>query len=189
VRLFAALDLPDDVRGRLVRWGTGALGDPALRPIRPEALHLTLVFLGYVPEERVEEVTELLRATNAAAPELRFEPAPVPIPRRRPRLFAIDAPSEGAIAVQAELSGLLEAAGLYRPEKRPFWSHLTVARVRPESRGSTLPARVAAPPPDLPAPLLKPFRAVRLALYRSQLRPSGAEYVSLANVELPLPGG
>jgi len=188
-RLFAALDLPDALRDGLARWGAGALGDPALRPVRPAALHLTLVFLGYLPEARIEQVAELVRATEAAAPELRFEAVAVPIPRGRPRLFAIDAPSEGAIAVQADLSDRLEAAGLYRPEKRPFWPHLTVARVRPEERGSKRPARVGAPPEDLPAALLEPFRAVRLALYRSHLRPSGAEYVSLANVELPSPGG
>ena len=188
-RLFAALDLPDALRDGLARWGAGALGDPALRPLRPEALHLTLVFLGYLPEARIPQVAEIVRATDAAAPELRFEPAAVPIPRSRPRLFAIDAPSEGAIGVQADLAGRLESAGLYRPETRPFWPHLTVAKVRAEGGGSRRPARVATPPEDLPAPLLEPFRAVRLALYRSQLRPSGAEYVSLANVELPSPGG
>jgi len=188
-RLFVALDLPEAVRDRLASWQAAALRDPALRPVRPEALHMTLAFLGYLPEARIEAVTELVCSVTSGAVDARLEPAPVPLPRSRPRLFAIDAPSEGAIALQAELSGRLEAAGLYRPEKRPFWPHLTVARVRPERRGSTRPARVGTPPEDLPAALLEPFRAVRLALYRSHLRPSGAEYVSLANVELPSPGG
>ena len=41
----------------------------------------------------------------------------------------------------------------------------------------------------LPAALEQPFGSVRIALYRSNLRPQGAEYVSLANVELPPRGG
>ena len=32
-RLFAALDLPDDVRGRLEAWGARGFTDPALRPV------------------------------------------------------------------------------------------------------------------------------------------------------------
>jgi hypothetical protein len=45
--------------------------------------------------------------------------------------------------------------------------------------------RVEAPPGPLPAELLEPFGAVRVTLYRSRLRPSGAEYVSLAELDLP----
>jgi hypothetical protein len=47
---------------------------------------------------------------------------------------------------------------------------------------------VETPPGPLPKALLAPFRAVRVSLYRSLLRPSGAEYVSVAHVELPIAG-
>jgi 2'-5' RNA ligase len=49
-RLFVALDLPDAVREGLVAWGERELRDPALRPVRPEALHVTLAFLGWSSE-------------------------------------------------------------------------------------------------------------------------------------------
>ncbi len=45
--------------------------------------------------------------------------------------------------------------------------------------------RVETPPKALPTELLEPFGAVRVTLYRSNLRPSGAEYVSLAELDLP----
>ena len=45
-RLFVALDLPEAVRDGLAAWGRAELVDPALRPTRPESLHVTLVFLG-----------------------------------------------------------------------------------------------------------------------------------------------
>jgi hypothetical protein len=45
--------------------------------------------------------------------------------------------------------------------------------------------RVETPPKALPAELCEPFGAVRMTLYQSLLRPTGAEYVSLAELDLP----
>ena len=55
-RLFVALDLPQDVRAGLVDWQRTALADPALRVVRPEALHMTLIFLGYHPEKEIKKM-------------------------------------------------------------------------------------------------------------------------------------
>jgi hypothetical protein len=44
---------------------------------------------------------------------------------------------------------------------------------------------VEAPPGPLSAELLEPFGAVRMTLYRSRLRPTGAEYTPLAELDLP----
>jgi RNA 2',3'-cyclic 3'-phosphodiesterase len=197
-RLFVALDLPDEVRRGLARWQRRELTAEELRPARPEALHITLAFLGYHPERALDRIAAAATAVEAEAPEVRLLPDPVPVPRgRRPRLFAIDAESPGAIAVQAMVEANLVEAGFYEPEKRDFWPHLTVARVRSERRppGSggkkrrfARPMSVETPPGPLPKALLAPFRAVRVSLYRSLLRPSGAEYVSVAHVELPIAG-
>ena len=189
-RLFIALDLPDEVRGGLAHWQESALGtDNALRPVRPEALHITLAFLGYLPEREIERISKIVADSKAPAPRIQLQPEPIPVPQKRPRLFAIEAESEATVAIQGELSDQLQTAALYEPEKRPFWPHLTVARVRPEGRGARRPARVEHPPGRLPAALEQPFDGVRLSLYRSNLRPEGAEYVFLANIELPPQGG
>jgi 2'-5' RNA ligase len=182
-RLFVALDLPEDVREALVEWQGHALTDPALRPVKPEALHMTLVFIGYRAEKDIERVAEAA-LVEAPVPEVRLEPEPVGVPRgKRPRLFAIDAPSGGAVALQGEVEGRLVEAGLYSPEKRPFWPHLTVARVKPEKRGGRKPALVESPPGPLPGTDVR-FRPTRLVLFRSHLRPSGAEYEPIAEREL-----
>jgi 2'-5' RNA ligase len=113
----------------------------------------------------------------------------VPRPERgRPRLFALPAASPGTAALQAGLQEKLVEARLYEPEKRPFWSHVTVARVRREERGSKRPAPVAKPPGALPKDLSRTFCGVRLTLYRSQIQPQGAQYTPLAQVELPAGG-
>ncbi len=71
-------------------------------------------------------------------------------PRGRARLYALPALSPGAEALQAGVAQGLVEAGFYEPEKRPFWPHVTVARVRPEGRGSRRPAVVSEPPGKLP---------------------------------------
>lgn len=188
-RLFVALDLPDRVRDGLEAWQGRALADPALRPVRPEALHVTLCFLNYHPERAIESIAAVVTGVDPRPVELRLEGDPVPVPSRRPRLFAAAGRSPAADELQAELSERLAAARFYKPEKREFWTHVTVARVRSE-RGSRArggrgrPMRVESPPGALAGELTEPFQAPRLALYRSFLRPSGAEYVRLAELNL-----
>jgi 2'-5' RNA ligase len=190
-RLFVALDLPDGVRAGLEAWQARALGDPALRPVEVASLHVTLCFLGYHPERAIEGVASAVTAVEPRPVEIRFEPEPVPVPPSRPRLFAIGGQSPEAAALQAELSDRLVRARFYKPERREFWTHVTVARVRSErgsrargGRGKAM--RVEAPPEALAPELTRPFEAPRLALYRSYLRPSGAEYVRLAELNLML---
>ena len=197
VRLFVALELPEAVTKRLEAWQRRSLADPALRPVKAEALHITLCFLGHHPQKAVDGAVEILAAIAARPVPIRLEPDPVPIPGGRPRLYAVAAPSEAAVELQAELAAPLEAAGLYEPEKRPFWPHLTVARVRSERRppdpgerrGKGRPKRVTEPPARLQRALTEPFGAVRIALYRSKTKPTGAEYELLSGIDLPSPDG
>lgn len=184
-RLFVALDLPDELRAGIVAWGREALADPALRPVAPESLHVTLAFLGYRPEKEIERIAAVVRERAGPAPwvELR-DPVRRP-PRGRARLYALPALSPGAEALQAGVEEGLAEAGFYEPEKRPFWPHVTVARVRPEARGSRRPAVVSEAPGPIPEELAEPRIAVRMALYRSVLKPTGALYEPLAQVELP----
>jgi 2'-5' RNA ligase len=196
-RLFVALDLPEGVRAGLARWQKRALKDPALRPMRPEALHVTLVFLGYHAEKAIPRIVEIVDGLGPRPVELRFDPEPSPIPKGRPRLYAAGGRSDSAAKLQGELSDALEAARLYEPEKRSFWPHVTVARVRSERlppgpkqrKGKGRPRRVTDPPSRLPKALTEPFDAVRLSIYRSNLKPQGAEYVRLHGVDLPSPKG
>jgi 2'-5' RNA ligase len=184
-RLFVALDLPDDLREGIEGWGSEALSDPVLRPVAPESLHVTLAFLGSHPENEIEAIAAAVRESAAPAPWVELRDPEQRPPRGRARLFALPAISPGAEALQAGLEQNLVEAGSCEPEKRPFWPHVTVARVRPEARGSRRPAVVSEPPGALPPELTEPRIAVRMTLYRSVLQSQGAQYVPLAQVELP----
>ena len=184
-RLFVALELPDEVRESLAAWQRAELEPiPVLRPVAPEALHVTLAFLGHRPEREIKRIAPILDGIDRPAPELRFLSEPAGRPPGRPRLYAIEAESPGAVELQAEVSDALERARLYEPEDRDFWPHVTVARTRRERRGSSKPAKVDVRPRALPAALERPFVSIRMRLYRSHLRPQGAQYEPLSSTDL-----
>ncbi|HEY8083942.1 MAG TPA: RNA 2',3'-cyclic phosphodiesterase [Solirubrobacterales bacterium] len=184
-RLFVALDLPEEVRSGIEAWGSRELRDEALRPVQREALHVTLAFLGYLPEKEIPRLAGIVETSEAdGAPRVKLQDPIAKPSRNRPRIFALPLDSLGTTALQAELQERLIAERLYEPEKRVFWPHVTVARVRSEGRGSKRLARVTRQPGALPQELLQPFDAVRMTLYRSELQPQGAIYVPLAQVEL-----
>jgi 2'-5' RNA ligase len=183
-RLFIALDLPSATREGVEAWGRRELGDPALRPVPRESLHITLAFLGYMPEREIEPLKRIVDSLEASAPLIKLgDPVAKPSPRRA-RLFALPADSPNTVVLQAALEEKLIARHLYKPEKRPFWPHVTVARVKSEGRGSRRPRSVERQPGKLPLGLLSPVCGVRMTLYRSELQPRGAHYTPLAQVEL-----
>ncbi len=187
-RLFVALDLTNEIRNGIVAWGHRELRDPALRVVAPESLHVTLAFLGYLPEREIARLGEIVRGLGAAAPTLRLEDPVAKPSLHRARLFALPAIAPGAASLQGELEYKLVAERLYKPEKRPFWPHVTVARVKSAGRGSRRPATVGQPPGGLPKELLEPALCVRVTLYRSVLQPQGSRYTPLAQVELSQSG-
>jgi 2'-5' RNA ligase len=185
-RLFVAIDLPQDVRVGLVDWQRTALADPALRIVKPEALHITLVFLGYQAEKDVKKIAKAAFGVDVAAPAVELAAEPVGIPRgKRPRLIALAANSDETAALQGQIEERLVAGGFYEPEKRAFWPHLTVARVKPEAPGSRKPALIRTQPHPLPEHMFRFFRPTRLVLFKSHLRRTGAEYEAMAELELP----
>lgn len=185
VRMFVALDLPEAVRAGIGAWSETALVDPALRAVRPESLHVTLAFLGLRPPGDAKEVAAAVEECLAPAPLVELlDPVAKPSPRRA-GMFALPVVSPGAEQIHARLSEMLISAGLYKRERRPYWPHVTVARVRMSARGSRRPMAVERPPTKLPEGLSEAFYGVRMTLYRSVLQPQGARYVPLAQVELP----
>jgi len=182
-RLFVALDLPAPAREILATWGSevaGKSGERRLRLLPADALHVTLCFLGWRDEGRIEEIAALVLGAvgeSAVAPCLALGEAAW-LPPRRPRVLAVDLADEGGalVELQSGVSDALVAGCAFEPEKRPFRPHVTVARV---PRGARAGSRDELVPPS---PLEFPGAAV--TLYRSRLSRAGAHYEPLARVEL-----
>ncbi|HWH44760.1 MAG TPA: RNA 2',3'-cyclic phosphodiesterase [Thermoleophilaceae bacterium] len=174
-----ALDPPSAARAAIAGWRDGLIAArPDLRPVGEGSLHVTLAFLGWMPERRTEEVAGAVEsACRGRRPPL-LEPGAVrAVPPKRPRLFALDLgdPRGACDALQASVVDALAAARLHHPERRPFWPHLTLARVKRGVRAR--PLEEAGSPPGA-------FVAADVVLYRSTLRPQGALYEPLARMTL-----
>lgn len=169
IRLFCALQLPDDALDQLVAWQAEHLLTGRLVP--RGNLHVTLAFLGHRPAREVEPIVRELRAASAGTQPLELRP-------RRYRetrsvgMIVLDDVSGAATALAADLQERLEHLGVYRREARPWLPHVTVLRSR--ERGGLRPE----------VPNTCSIHVVRSALYRSSLGPGGARYDALETAAL-----
>ncbi|MBS0126141.1 RNA 2',3'-cyclic phosphodiesterase [Thetidibacter halocola] len=171
MRAFIALPLPDSSLPALVplqrqlRVG---------RPVPPENLHLTLVFLDEQSDEALEALHgELLRLRVPAFPvTLRGLSTMGGDP---PRILAAEADaSPPLVALHKAVTGAARRAGLVLPARR-FRPHVTLTRLGRGDSTARSPALAGlAGFHHETAPL------TAFALYESILRPSGAEYEALA---------
>ena len=139
MRVFLALDLGSEVRGKLAELGR------ELRPlarrvrwVRPEAMHLTLRFFGEASSSDVESLAARLGEAFAGLPAfvLEFRGCGVFPDRGNPRVLWVGVPEPPPAL--SELQSRAEAVARVRgfaPERRPFAPHLTVARFRGPERG------------------------------------------------------
>ncbi len=178
VRLFVALELPDDVRQVLVEWRRRVVGNlRGLRLVAPESLHVTLCFLGWRLASETEPIVAACDGV-ASQPQARLLIADaIWLPPRRPGVLAVRLDdANGTLGdIQQAFAEALESAGFYTPENRPFLPHVTVGRV---ARG----ARVRAV--ALPAPQRIEFDGSTVALFRSRPMAGGSRYEALATVAL-----
>jgi 2'-5' RNA ligase len=187
MRLFLAINLPAAERARIHE--AAAPLRRARLPVRwvdVDALHLTLKFLGEVPDARKDAIVEAGDTVAARFAAFRLELGELgAFPRlSNPRVVwvGVRAPPElGGLA--SELDGAMATLG-FPPEARPFSPHLTLGRAEREARAPDFRALgdLAA---DFPYAGSVEVRSVDLM--RSHLSPRGARYERLHAA--PLSGG
>ncbi|MGE5689570.1 MAG: 2'-5' RNA ligase family protein [Pseudomonadota bacterium] len=169
LRLFLALQLPDDVVDTIEAWQHAVLRGG--RIVARDHLHLTLAFLGSRPAAELDAIVAALRAGVARVERPRFE-----VRRYRETrsvaMLVLDDEGGRATTLADDVQERLEALAVYRREARPWLPHLTVLRFRERPR--------LAPP----LPSLGPFCPSGAAAYLSRLHPSGARYEVLDSVPL-----
>jgi 2'-5' RNA ligase len=167
VRLFTALELPDDVAAVLRGWAERHLTGGR----RPESFHVTLAFLGSQPRAALPAITSALREEACATAPFTLEP----VRYRETRsvgMLVLDDPSGEAARLAGRLHERLRRLGVYEPERRRWLPHVTVLRFREQPRL------------DPPLPELGPFAPSGAAAYLSHLHPSGARYEVLERCSL-----
>jgi len=140
MRLFFAVEIPADVRVRI--YDSLALvrkQSPQIRWIPPDNLHITLKFLGEVPEKGVSEVIKCaencIAKMKPGAFEISFARLGAFPNAKHPRVIwcGVDGNHETLSSIAVVLESELEMLG-FEKEKRPYRAHLTVGKISPVKR-------------------------------------------------------
>ncbi len=194
MRLFVAIDIPNEIRERLAKFVEGVRNfAPDAKWVGPETFHITLKFVGERSLEDADRIKQLLREIKAAPVTLSFSgygffPSPT-----KARVFWTGIQSDTHLA---ELASSVDSAtatlGIPR-EKAPFTPHLTLARAHdgsprgasgrpghhPGDRPRSTFAHVHEKLQALPSPEFGTMTATEFFLYESKLSPKGAQYAKL----------
>jgi RNA 2',3'-cyclic 3'-phosphodiesterase len=179
VRLFVALDLREEIR-QSIRDLIARLKPLAgsARWVRPEGMHVTLKFIGYVAEDQLDPIRVALAQIHSPHPiDLEFRGVGFFPNERRPRVIWCGIQASPNLAVLASaIDCALEPLGL-APETRDFVPHLTLARFNTPAKMPEL-ARAAA---EIESHEFGAARETEFHLFESILRQTGAEYRRLAS--------
>ena len=187
-RVFCAIELPRDLRKRLtthIKHLRDAVPQAHASWSQPDNIHLTLKFIGEIPQTRVENLLQAAsRAVEDAAPfKIVIERTGVFPPHGPPRVLWIGInDSSGKLT---ELQGRLEdecAKEGFPKETRPFHPHLTIARLRKPQGARTL----AATHKELDFEPIE-VNVNELLVMRSELSSEGSKYTVLSSHPLGAP--
>ena len=185
IRSFFAINLPETWCRELSRLQDRLKKTRAdVKWVRPESVHLTLKFLGNVPEQTLDELCRAAGPALAQHPALalHLEGAGVFPTRNRPRVvwLGLGGQLERLNRLQKDLEAVAAQYG-FEPEERPFRPHLTLGRVRSGQGRLDLLNELEKIQPNT-----FEFTAREVVLFRSDLKPTGAIYTALK--KLPLAG-
>jgi 2'-5' RNA ligase len=186
-RLFFAVAMTEEVKARAaeVQRELGKTTGRIVKWVDPAILHITLKFVGWVPENRVDDCLAVGREVAAVGRrgKLILAGAGAFPNARRPRVLWLGAAGDiDILAAAAEVfDRRMAEVGLAEAESRTFAAHLTLGRVRQGAR-----------PPDMTEAIFafadEQFGEVpveEILLMRSHLQPSGPVYERSEAFSLP----
>jgi len=183
VRTFICIEIPEAIKDRIGELQRDLRGmDARISWVKPENIHLTLKFLGDVPQSRIESIKRA--AERAAGSSSLFEieargagcfPSP-----RNPRVLWVGLshlPDE-LKRLHAKIEDELSREGFAREQKK-FSPHLTIGRIRSPQNTSLVAEKLIAGGFE---PVR--FQANEIIVMRSDLDPSGSIYTPQAVMKL-----
>ncbi len=189
LRAFVALPFESEARAALallaerlqaLHWAD------SVRWVRPANLHLTLRFLGDIPQAAVVPLLGALATSvsDISAFRCRLGSAELFPTAARPRVVAVGLAETAAPGKLARLAECVEAAVVAagcEPEARPFRGHVTLGRIRSRRQRLALPRDLAFES--------KPVEVSHVVLFRSELGARGPRYTELGRAPLAGSGG
>jgi 2'-5' RNA ligase len=176
MRTFIAIELDPAIKKSIAKfiqkWDSG---DRNIRWVKPEGMHLTLKFLGEIPEEKIPPIQSVL--DRIAKDYSRFPlslkgTGSFPPAARVPRVIWIGIEkSESIQQIQTRVENEFHKIGFPR-EKRKYHPHLTIGRVKsPHNLQIVLDSLDLCKQTEFGK-----MSVTKMTLFKSILKPTGAEY-------------
>lgn len=188
MRLFVALEVPDEVREKLA-----AIRDRFPKPqsqmrwVRAEQFHVTLKFIGEVDEEKVDEIMGALRAVQQGSPvQCGFCGLGWYWNAKGFGMLFSKIEDDGSLrALASRVDECLQPAN-FEPEHQEYMPHLTLARCKPlKSRPrSAVPEDLSAVARETEGLEFGRMQAREMHLMQSKLGTSGPKYSRVATFPL-----
>ncbi len=184
MRTFIAIEIPDEIKKEMItvqeqlkKAGVDASWT------RAEGMHMTLKFLGEVPETKITEIISNLQTAAEGIGRFRIEVKGVgtfPNPKNaRVVWIGLAGDIEKLTRLQVAVENAMVLLGMAR-EERKFTPHLTLGRIRNiRSRDRWIKTLEEIKDISLPG-----FEVTSVSLMQSELKPAGAVYAEMGRVEL-----
>ena len=183
IRTFLAIDFPHEIKKTIerVQERLKLLMETPVQKIkwpRPDSIHLTLQFFGYITLAQVKDISALVKKNvEGAAPFMLKVGSLGAFPSiNRPRVLYLGI--EGAVAslsrIQEQIASDTEALG-FKKEERAFQPHLTLGRLKSAVRMPGLLAVLDG----VGERAAGSFTVQEFILYKSDLRRDGPIYTAL----------
>ena len=185
MRTFIAIEIPNEIKTEMARAQEQLRRSAAVDAgwTRPEGIHLTLKFLGEVPEAKISEIMSALTNVAAGTGSFRLELSGVGTFPNPGNARVVWIGIAGAIDRLLKLQTMVEEAmiGLrFEREDKKFTPHLTLGRIKfIRSRDAWLKSLESLKDVRPPA-----FEVNAIRLMKSDLKSTGAVYTEIGMVAL-----
>ena len=139
---------------------------------RPEAMHLTLQFLGNILSNEVPRLEAVLTAAVQAHTSFELELSTLGSFNNRVLWVGVGKGGDELTALAESVRAVAKPFGRHE-EDRAFNAHVTLGRFRERGRGVEAVLRRVTPP------RFRPWRVAHVELIRSELSPKGSRYTTL----------
>lgn len=181
LRCFIAIEIPEAIKRAIVSSIDGLKKSGAdVKWVSPEHIHITLQFLGETEEALVPVINETLDKILLPYSSFYIKIAGVGCfpDTRRPRVIWVGTEeSQPVINLHGDIAKGMARLG-YREEERNFTPHLTIGRVKSNRNMGGLLKKID----EIKTTYFSAFEVQNITLMKSELKPSGAKYYSLAEI-------
>jgi len=183
VRSFIAIEVPENIQKEVVSLMENISHDCAkVRWVKKENIHLTLIFLGEIAEDVIDQVKERMHTVskNHKAFNMALQGTGVFPNFRRPRVLWVGVSPESEEPIIHLARDLMNSLDFLKiDERKDFAPHITFGRIKSVYDSVSLKSGI-----ESISIKTEEFTAKEITLFKSVLKPDGAVYTPVTKFPL-----